>query len=192
MEMRARADEGVEDAPAEGTILKTFFDISDMTPPGYQAELITERIVVNPPPSAAHESNYDEIDEQIRQHHPRVYRLSGNTGLITPLGRFIPDLTVSPKGTLRGPETWSPPTEVELVAEITSPSGRNEDLGIKRRGYAQAGIPIYLLIDRKERTVILYDLPKDHDYTQKRTVKFGDPLPLPEPFAFTLETADFV
>lgn len=192
MEMRARTDEVADGDSAEGTILETFLDISEMTPPGYRAELIAERIVVNPPPSAAHESNFDEIDEQIREHHPRKFRISANTGLVTPRGHFVPDLTASPKGTLRGPQSWSPPTEIELVAEITSPSGRTEDLGVKRLGYAQAGIPIYLLIDRADQLVILYTLPDGNDYSQRNTVKFGDELPLPDPFAFSLDTSRLV
>jgi hypothetical protein len=77
-----------------------------------------------------------------------------------------------------------------MVAEVTS--GRPEkDRGPKRRGYAAAGIPFYLLIDRTEGTVTRYSTPMDEDYREIVRVPSGKPLDLPEPFSFALDTAAF-
>lgn len=64
---------------------------------------------------------------------------------------------------------------------------RNE----KRRAYAGAGIPLYLLVDRQQRRATLFSHPVHDDYSQTRAAAFGDKLDLPKPFAFTLDTAPF-
>lgn len=37
----------------------------------------------------------------------------------------------------------------------------------------------------------LFSDPEDADYRQHLTIPYSKPLPLPEPFAFDLETGDF-
>ncbi|WP_405768831.1 Uma2 family endonuclease [Actinacidiphila glaucinigra] len=65
------------------------------------------------------------------------------------------------------------------------------DRGPRRRGYAAAGIPFYLMVDRTEGTVTLYGEPDAEDYRQDVRVLFGKELDLPEPFAFALDTSAF-
>lgn len=52
-------------------------------------------------------------------------------------------------------------------------------------------IPLYLLADRKLRTVTLFSDPKGGDYSRTTGASFGKELPLPAPFSFTLDTSDF-
>ncbi len=59
-----------------------------------------------------------------------------------------------------------------------------------RRCHARGGIPLHLLIDRDEGSVTLFSDPEDADHRQHLTIPYGKPLPLPEPFAFDLETGD--
>lgn len=40
--------------------------------------------------------------------------------------------------------------------------------------------------------VTLFSEPERDDYLRSLKRSFGDPLPLPEPFAFDLDTADFI
>lgn len=82
------------------------------------------------------------------------------------------------------------PEGVALVVEVTSTKPQ-ADRGAKRRCYARGGIPLYLLIDRDDSSVTLFSDPENDDYRQLLTIPYGKPLPLPEPFAFDLETSDF-
>lgn len=79
---------------------------------------------------------------------------------------------------------------IALVVEVTSTKPQ-ADREAKRRCYARGGIPLHLLIDRDAGSVTLFGDPEDAHYRQHLTIPYGKPLPLPEPFAFDLETGDF-
>jgi Uma2 family endonuclease len=66
------------------------------------------------------------------------------------------------------------------------------DREAKRYGYARAGIPLYLLVDRQEQRVTLFSGPDGKDYEFSDRVPFGKAILLPEPFGIELETAEFV
>ncbi|MFD4908434.1 Uma2 family endonuclease [Kitasatospora purpeofusca] len=111
----------------------------------------------------------------------------GSAGLIVPGGRFVPDGTVCPEDWFRGKDPWADPAGLLMVFEVTS-TDPHRNRGPKRRGYAAAGIPCYLLVDRGEHEVVLYSDPEDGDCTVHTQVAFGKPLDLPAPFSFTLDT----
>ena len=52
-------------------------------------------------------------------------------------------------------------------------------------------VPFYLLVDRERGHVTLFSGPLEGDYGRYVAVAFGEKLELPEPFAFTLDTAEF-
>lgn len=74
--------------------------------------------------------------------------------------------------------SWLKPDDVLLLAEISVTTLRR-DLGMKRGKYAAAGIPLYWVIDSAHRTVHVHAEPIDGEYTDVRTVRFGDPLAVP-------------
>jgi Uma2 family endonuclease len=78
-----------------------------------------------------------------------------------------------------------------LVLEVTS-SRPDVDRDAKRRAYAAAGIPLYLLVDRQREHVTLFQHPAGEDYSSRIVESFGGSLDIPEPFSLTLETADFL
>ena len=154
-------------------------------PPGYKAELVEGKIIVTPPPSNEHQDFFVSVAYDF---NVAGWRASGNTGVITPLGNFIPDLTVARKEFFRRTpnEHWLQPDGIALVGEITSTNALI-DRETKRRGYAQAQIPLYLLIDRKAKETVLFSDPKKDDYGTTSRRPIDEPVPLPEPFSFTLE-----
>ena len=77
-----------------------------------------------------------------------------------------------------------------MVVEVTS-SQPQRDRDAKRRAYASAGIPLYLLVDRQERTVTLFREPEAGDYSARSVESIGGKLEIPAPFSFTLDTSDF-
>ncbi|WP_199747682.1 Uma2 family endonuclease [Actinomadura sp. WAC 06369] len=170
------------------------------TPEGYRAELIDGEIVVTPPPGGPHEEWIAEITWQLARHSAAKFHCSGNKGLIIPGGpgqrenRVIPDGTVvrADLGLLRDAGPWMPvePDTVSMVMEVTSRRG-DLDRQAKRHGYARAGIPLYLLVDRDKGRVSLFSEPEDGDYKHTHRVPFGEKLALPKPFDFDLDTSDF-
>lgn len=176
--------------PPAPDMLEVFLSLE--TPPGFRAELIDREIIVTPPPDGNHESVLNKIIRQIHRHPTIDFDVSATKGVITPSGRFIPDLTVCPDGTFEDEEPWMPPDSILLVAETTS-TNPGRDRWAKRKGYAAAGIPLYLLVDREQRTVVLHSDPDvdSGDYLDIHNVPFGKDVPLPTPFDFVLETKDF-
>ncbi len=158
-------------------------------------ELINGRIYAVPVPDGEH----DEFAATIRN------QIVGSTGLefFHERGLRIPayregrarvDGAVAPRGYFRAEPPWADASGVVLILEITS--GRDRDAEVdrveKRDAYAQAAIPVYLLVDRHHGEVTVFLAPERGQYTQQAVAKFGAPLHLPAPFDFELDTADFL
>src|ERR1700761_4003385 len=181
--------------PAE-FLLADFLNLD--TPEGYRAELIDGEIVVTPPPNGNHQRDIWHILEQVIRNSSVKMQYSGQSGLIVSSrgipdeGRFIPDAVFAPAelDVFHNAPSWMSPDGVELVLEVTS-SRPDLDRNEKRRAYAGAGIPLYLLVDRQERRVTLFSAPTHGDYSRTCAAIFGDKLELPKPFDFTLDTAPF-
>ncbi|MFI1563176.1 Uma2 family endonuclease [Streptomyces sp. NPDC020490] len=169
------------------------------TPEGFRAELIDGEIVVTPPPDGDHEDYIGLIVEEVIRKSRTRMQFAGNKGLKLrsgggcPKDHAIPDATFAPMELrlYRGAEPWMPCDGVAMVLEVTSTKPA-ADREAKRRCYARGGIPLYLLVDREAASVTLFSEPRNDDYRQVCTLPFGKPLPLPEPFAFELETTDFL
>ncbi|MFE7492961.1 Uma2 family endonuclease [Kitasatospora sp. NPDC057541] len=161
------------------------------TPKGFKAELIEGKIVVTPPSDGEHETVVGRLSWQVARRSAKDMDFGGGKGLIVPTGRFIPDGTFTVRGAMLGHGSWSEPEGVLMVSEVTS-SRPDADRHDKRKEYAAAGIQLYLLVDRDRNVVVLHSEPSRGDYTTVTTVPLGDPLDLPEPFDFTLDTAELV
>ncbi|WP_345740805.1 Uma2 family endonuclease [Stackebrandtia albiflava] len=182
-------DHDTDRPPAD--LLDLFHHIDAHTPPGYRTQLIDQEITVTPPPQGDHEGIVGRIIRAIyRGGAPKHLLVSGNRGLVTPRGRFIPDVTVADESNFTGTASWADPAGVELVCEVTSRRA-DTDRDVKRLGYAQAGIPLYLLIDRDNDHAVLYSQPDDTDYQAEHTVKFGGELTIPAPVDTTIDTTEF-
>jgi Uma2 family endonuclease len=77
--------------------------------------------------------------------------------------------------------------EIRLIGEITSPSNAATDRVIKMQFYAEAGIPLYLLVDPDEAgtTVRLLRLDGGH-YVQVALARRGERISVDEPFPIDL------
>jgi Uma2 family endonuclease len=159
-------------------------------------ELINGRIYVVPAPDGDHDEYAASIGDQIRSQCPDL-RLMHERGLEIPAyraGRARVDGAVAPRGYFRGQPSWSDPSGVLMVVEITS--GRESDAHVdrieKRDAYAQAGLPSYLLVDRHRSEVTVFWAPAEGRYLHTASAKFGVCLRLPEPFDFDLDTSEFL
>lgn len=181
----------------EDILLEGFLALE--TPTGFKAELIEGEIVVTPPTDGDHEDHLSTVNRQVLRESVTDMEWSGYKGLALsatgdqPRDHVIPDATIAPRALrlFRGAAPWMPSDGVAMVIEVTSSKPRHDREG-KRRGYARAGIPLYLLVDRGKSTVTLFSEPESGDYHKSHCLPFGKPVPLPAPFSFDLETTDFV
>ncbi|MFE5587629.1 Uma2 family endonuclease [Kitasatospora sp. NPDC056531] len=159
---------------------------------GDRVEII-EGVITPVSPTWAHERAVDLIREQIG---PRMRELSlragsGNLDLPGTENFYVPDLAVVP-AELAKAEGALLPEQTVLVVEVTSPSNGDTDRTVKRRRYAQFGAPLYLLVDRQERTCTLFSQAGGLGYTRvEGPHPFGVPVRLPEPFQLDLDTDEF-
>lgn len=169
------------------------------TPEGFRAELIEGEIVVTPPPGGDHEKYISRIVRQVIKRSQTDMDFSGNKGLrlrsgeACPKNHVVPDTTFGPieRDLFGGAGSWMPCDGVAMVLEVTSTKPK-ADREAKRRCYARGGIPLYLLVDRDASSITLFSDPKGDDYLEHCTRPFGKSLALPAPFAFELETVDFL
>lgn len=102
-----------------------------------------------------------------------------------------------PKSVLKAGLTapWIDAAELLLVVEITSEDTADNDRIWKWQGYAAAGIPLYLLVDRWSRPAAtrLFSAPEpaDRKYQQAVMVPFGASILLPEPFDIEVDSSEF-
>ncbi|MER7958610.1 Uma2 family endonuclease [Streptomyces sp. NPDC096030] len=156
---------------------------------GDRAEII-EGVIEPVSPTWDHEAAAEAIRDQIR---PRASELdcvtgSGNLDLPGSSNWYVPDLAVVPRAAARGAGALLP-DQTLLVVEVTSESNAETDRIVKRRRYAEYGAPLYLLIDRQERSVTLFSEPGRLGYTRADGPHpYGAVVHLPAPFVLDLDT----
>ncbi|MFG3346690.1 Uma2 family endonuclease [Streptomyces sp. NPDC048018] len=165
-------------------------------PEGCKVEIIEGIITVAPSPANQHNSIAERIQRRLYTVVPEDWGIYQTQAVAVPAraGMFIPDLLVAPEAALREPGHYIPATTAELVVEITSQSSANHDRIAKAAGYAMAGVPLCLLVDRWAPggpTVTLYGQPKGGVHRVLGAVPFGEEIRLPAPFDLTLDTPDF-
>jgi Uma2 family endonuclease len=165
----------------------------------WRAELVEGQISLTPPSSPEHERIVTGVTKQITRHDTddTLTYWFGGTGLRIGTGTGAkPDIVVTDDDAFSVSDQEYTPVEgepIHLVVEVTSPSTRDRDYHEKMRAYAAARIPYYLVIDRQERVCRLYRLQEGADSYGPPHAKadFGEPLQLPAPLGFALDTSRF-
>ncbi|MGW3180987.1 Uma2 family endonuclease [Kitasatospora sp. NPDC001119] len=168
-------------------------------PEGLRAELVNGEILIRLPVDGYHCHLISELTGQVWRKSATEMQMSENKGLRLvasghhPADHVIPDVTFAPEELrlFRGAPSWMEPDGVSMVVEVTS-AKPDQDRIAKRHCYARAGIPLYLLIDREKSQVSLFARPHRDEYTEVHLAAFGEPLALPAPFDFDLDTKPFL
>ncbi|MEV4501973.1 Uma2 family endonuclease [Streptomyces klenkii] len=152
---------------------------------------IVEGLIEPMSPSWGHEKPLTKIRRQIE---PATDKLgcvigAGNVDLPGTSNWYIPDMAVVPEHLQEADVVV--PGQTLLVVEVTSDSGGDTDRIVKRRRYAEFGAPLYLLVDRQERTCTLFSGPGELGYMKSDGCRFGESLHLPQPFDLELDTSEF-
>ncbi|WP_432132668.1 Uma2 family endonuclease [Streptomyces tendae] len=121
--------------------------------------------------------------------------LCGSQGLRVDAGghsRARPDAVLTPEAHFAGHGAWAGPDGALMVVEVTcyDPDTDRRNRHEKPAVYGQAGIPLYLLIDRDSCTITVHSGPDRRvgGYRHARVTKFGETLVLPDPVGIELDT----
>ncbi|TPQ16987.1 Uma2 family endonuclease [Streptomyces sporangiiformans] len=154
--------------------------------PGYRVEIIGDQILVTPSPDGAHACALTKL--------MRPFMLAGlddgETRVVQNFSIWLPD----------GPEDYATPDlsvidadydehHVEkncydplvfrLVLEVTS-SNWKTDLQTKVAAYADADVPVYVIIDRRHQRVHVLTSPTQDEYANHRVHAPGELVTLPD------------
>ncbi|MGH1554745.1 Uma2 family endonuclease [Streptomyces sp. L7] len=172
--------------------VEEFEQLERHAPETVRLEFIKGKVQVKPVPDGNHTEIYMWLLERCMQLRPDL-RLYPERGLKTEAyrkGRARADAILMPKGGLKGHGEWSEAGGVLMAVEVTSyDSGTNQrDRVEKPDGYAAAGIPVYLLIDRDDCSVVVFNQPEDGRYRHEEKLPFGATIKIPDPVNITLDT----
>ena len=172
--------------------VEEFEELERHAPETVRLEFINGRVVVKPMADGNHREIIAWLQRVCMQHRPDLW-LHAESGLKTERyrkGRARADGVLVPVGGLKGHGEWSEAGGALMAVEITSYDADTDrrDRVEKPDGYAAAGIPVYLLIDRDDGSVTVFTEPEDGRYRQQVNRPFGATVKLPAPVNITLDT----
>lgn len=106
-------------------------------------------------------------------------------------GRARPDGLLAPDDAFTEQDgNWADPEPVLMVLEVTSYDRDTDarDRVEKLAAYGQAGIPVYLLIDRDSCECVVYSDIEDGVYRSIVRSEFGETVELPDPVGVTFDS----
>ncbi|MDI3388142.1 Uma2 family endonuclease [Streptomyces sp. B-S-A8] len=161
-------------------------------PEGFKTEIVGGHIFMSPQRDTHWEIIFDILD-QLRAKYPRK-RLKSDVRIDYPghLNGFATDITLLKDGAVKNAKGQWQCTDVEFVAEVISRSTGMNDYGPKKIAYAEAGVPVYLIVDPYQGRCLLCTEPKDGEYASERKYTFGESIHLTHTVvALALDTSDF-
>lgn len=163
------------------------------TPDGFKAELIRGKIIVSPFSKLRYSRRMRLLREQLQAHVPKGHFADTSPFLF----RFAaaergygPDLYVADEAAFDEEGLHADGAALSLVGEFTSVSTKDADWNEKLEVYGLL-VPIYLVVDMQDSEITCFWDPSPHGYRSRKTVSFGEPLHVPEPFDFAIDTTGF-
>ncbi|MET7378186.1 Uma2 family endonuclease [Streptomyces sp. NPDC005526] len=168
-------------------------DLLSRALPGHRVEILQGRLTVTPPPDGSHGLSLTKLCRALERagiEGSGAEWIQG-AGLWLPTlpeDFAIPDLSIVDEDFRDAHVTknYYAPNVFRMVVEVTS-SNWSDDLGPKVECYAQAGIPAYLVVDRKHDQVLLHTDPVDGKYPDPQRFKRGQSVPVPGSVGVSLE-----
>ncbi|MGW2747603.1 Uma2 family endonuclease [Streptomyces sp. NPDC001450] len=168
--------------------------------PGYRVEIIGGQILASPPPDGAHARALTDLMVPFLTaglHGPESQVLQG-IGLWLPDGGedyAIPDLVVVDADFEEhyAENNCYDPVCFRLVLEVTSSNYRT-DLRTKVAAYAEAKVPVYVIVDRKHQRLHVLTDPAGDKYENHRPHAPGEMVTLPDSLGakVTLDVAEIL
>ncbi|MBE8478179.1 Uma2 family endonuclease [Streptomyces sp. 3R004] len=159
-------------------------------PEGYRAEIIEGAIEVSPTARRSHGLIANRVRRALDKFLDEgEYACHQDVNVIHKHKAWIPDAFVAPEDTesCGDEDDMGVKAEfVQLIVEVVSPGKRNQDRDRvrKRREYARAGIPVYVIIDDYDShgtvTVLTEPEPDKADWVGVHRVPYGTEVTLSE------------
>lgn len=159
-------------------------------PEGYHAEIIEGAIEVSPSGRFAHGQTVNLLRDELAFFLKETDFVARNvTSVVHKGSAWVPDLVVVPRAVgqyVTADDLGIAAVAVRLVVEVVSPGKRSQDRDRirKRRAYARAGIPIYVIIDDHDAqgtvTVLTGPRPDKEDWAGVHQVPYGTEVIIPE------------
>ncbi|WP_171170360.1 Uma2 family endonuclease [Streptomyces sp. I05A-00742] len=176
-----------------GFSLDDLFDQLEPVPEGYRAEVI-RGVVHMSPQRYTHWNVIRRVLRQLEDHFGEDAHIASDVRIDFPgyMNGFCPDLAkIADEATPNGKGRFSP-SDVELVVEVISQGTAVNDYGPKKQTYAEADVPVYVIVDPYAAQCHVFTSPKADAYRSEVTVDFGDPIDLTcTPLGLTISTDKF-
>ncbi|MFH8338787.1 Uma2 family endonuclease [Streptomyces sp. AM6-12] len=154
--------------------------------PGYRVEIIGDQIIVSPPADGPHADVLTDLMAPFMAAglHGTESRLVQGVGLWLPTGAedyAIPDLSLVDADYRDHyiENNCYDPVCFRMVLEVTSGNFRT-DLRTKVAAYAEAKIPVYVIVDRKHQRLHVLTEPAGSEYANHRVHAPGETVALPD------------
>jgi Uma2 family endonuclease len=154
---------------------------------GSRVELVDGTIIVSPAPTFGHQRILQRVQVGLLASIPPEFELLPGINVVLNDRRLlIPDFVVKRSPGAEG--LYATVDEIVLASEVLSPSTRTYDRVWKRKLYAEAGVPFYLVVDPGEggASALLYELDDD-DYREIARAGAEMPLRMERPFPATVD-----
>ncbi|OIJ97933.1 hypothetical protein BIV25_13610 [Streptomyces sp. MUSC 14] len=172
--------------------VEEFEELEATAPETVRLEYINGNVVVKAMPDGNHGEIFMWLLRQCMQQRPEL-NLMPERGVKAESYRKVRARTdgfLAPEGHFKGHGEWSETDGALMAVEITSHDRDTDqrDRIDKPIGYAEAGIPVYLLIDRDNNTLTVFSEPKEGRYLLSPRYPWGATVELPPPVGITLDT----
>jgi Uma2 family endonuclease len=147
-------------------------------PEGFKAEIVEGAIIMSP----QRDNHWDiiaDMYDQLRTRFPRR-RLKSDVRIDYPgnLNGFASDLVLLKEGAEKpAGKSWRY-QDVLLVVEVISRGTRQNDYVPKKKAYADAKVPAYVIVDPYAGKCHCFTHPKDDEYRGELTTDFGEDIDL--------------
>jgi Uma2 family endonuclease len=173
--------------------VEDFEQVARTAPETVKFEFINGRVEVKPMPDQLHKAMIMWLLTQCMRQRPELLLYPEQDLKVEAYrkGRAIADGVLAPiDHFVEHDGGWADPDGVLMTLEVTSYDYDTNlrDRVEKRDGYAAAGIPVYLLIDRDTEELVVYSDPREGVYESRTLHAFGSTVKLPDPVLITLET----
>ena len=161
-------------------------------PEGFRVEIVEGTVYMSPQRSV-HWDLIACVYDELRTKYPRK-RLLSDVRIDFPglLNGFCPDLLLLKEGARADSKDRWHYRDIEFVLEVISKGTGPNDYGPKKAVYAEAGVPVYLVVDPFTTRSRLFTHPQGREYKSELTVVFGEPIKLDDtPVGLTISTEEF-
>ncbi|MGF1431228.1 Uma2 family endonuclease [Kitasatospora sp. LaBMicrA B282] len=188
----AAIEQPMEDQLSEELSLPDAADLISAKLPGFRVEILGSQIVVTPPADGRHGRSLTRLMKSLMA----AGLDGGETEVIQAIGLSLPegpsDFAVPDLAVVdadfenhRAGSGCYDPAVFHLVVEVTS-SNQLTDLRVKPGLYASVGIPVYVIVDRGRRQILVLTEPQDGEYLVQTSYLPGATVTLPASIGATV------